>query len=134
MTPLLRALVFTLVAASAALFASGEVFAFGHRTGGRLIPQECQDTPCPVTAIGTVGQRIQRWLVNIGGAVAVLAVIIAGVRYIVAVFQGADAGAIAEAKKSLVYAIVGVVVLLIAYVLILTIFRALGGTNLPTFP
>lgn len=129
MMPLLRAVVLAAALASAALLHPSEVRA--QQPG--LVPEICREEPCPVTGIAVVGQNIQLWLVITGGSVAVLAVIIAGVRYIGAAFAG-DSGAIGEAKKRLTFAIIGVVVLLLAYVLIVTIFRALGRTNLPTFP
>jgi hypothetical protein len=80
-----------------------------------------------------LGVNIFNWLLAIGGAAALLALIVAGTRYFIAVFQGADSSAIAGAKQSVVYAIIGLVVLLTAVVLVRTVITWLGkGGGFPT--
>lgn len=81
--------------------------------------------PCTLQQLVTLGVNIFNWLLAIGGATALLAVIVAGIRYLTAVLQGADSSAIAGAKQSLTYAIVGLVVMLTAVVIVRTVTSTL---------
>lgn len=81
--------------------------------------------PCPVTELNKLVANVFNWLVIIAGAAAVLAVVVAGIHYIVAALGG-DSGAIQAAKQNLMYAIVGVLVLLLSYVIVRTILVILG--------
>lgn len=93
--------------------------------GGGLVPCD----RCEIPQLADVAVNIFNWLIKIGGAATVLAMVIAGARYIVAVLQGADSSAISAAKESLGYAIMGTIILLTAYVIVNTIYRVIfGGT------
>lgn len=92
----------------------------GGRTG--LVPCD----RCTIEDLVRLGVNIFNWLLAIGGAAALLAVIVAGIRYLIAVLQGADSSAIQAAKQSLTYAITGLVVLLTAVVIVRTVTATLG--------
>lgn len=96
---------------------------------GPLVPEECQKEPCPLELLETVVANVFNWLVIVAGSAAVLAVVVAGTRYIVAVLRGADSGAIAEAKQALTFAIFGTVLLLVSYLLVRTVCLALVGSQ-----
>ena len=67
---------------------------------------------------GTLGQRIQT-LVNvllfILGAIAVVMIVIGGIRYTT---SNGDAGSIKSAKDTILYAVVGLIVAMIAYAIV----------------
>lgn len=91
-----------------------------------LIP--CTDEPCTLDQLIELAVRIFNWLLALGGIVALLAVIVAGIRYLVGVFSG-ESGAMAAAKENLTYAIIGLAVLLLAFVIVRTIYVGIfGGT------
>lgn len=92
----------------------------------------CQDGPCQLQELMLLGANIFNWLLLIGGAAALLALIVAGTRYLTAVLQGADSRAIEEAKHSVTYALIGLVVLLAAVVIVRTIINTLGKGAFPT--
>ncbi|TSC71938.1 MAG: hypothetical protein G01um101438_824 [Parcubacteria group bacterium Gr01-1014_38] len=113
----------------------GEAKATGG-AGGPLVPCVGAE-PCTLEQLKELGRNIFNWLLAIGGAAALLALIVAGIRYLTAVLQGADSSAIAAAKQSIVYAIIGLVVLLMAYVIvntILNIFEFRTEVRLRTIP
>lgn len=90
--------------------------------GGGLVPCDL----CTIEDLVRLGVNIFNWLLAVGGAAALLAVIVAGIRYLIAVLQGADSSAIQAAKQSLTYAIIGLVVLLTAVVIVRTVTATLG--------
>lgn len=100
----------------------------GGGGGGGLVP--CgKDKPCELKELVQVAVNIFNFLIKVGGAATVLAVVISGIRYFVAVFEGASSQAIGAAKTSLGYAILGTIILLTSYVVVNTVFRVLGGTG-----
>ncbi len=66
-------------------------------------------------------------LLFIIGAIAVIMLIIGGIRYVI---SGGDSSAVTAAKNTILYAVVGIIVALLAYALVnfvLTNFSATGG-------
>ncbi len=94
-------------------------------SAGGLVQCGQGEKPCTLQELFGLGARIFNWLLATGGAVALLAIIWAGLKYILAVFQGADSSAIAGAKQSILYALIGLVVLLGAFVIVRTILSVL---------
>lgn len=82
--------------------------------GGGLV--ECD--VCTIRDFIRLGVKIFNWLLAVGGVAALLAFIVAGVRYLLAVYQGGD---VQGAKQAVVHAIVGLVVLLLAVVIVRTV-------------
>ena len=74
-----------------------------------------------------VFQTITNVLLFILGAISVIMIIIGGLRYVI---SGGNATAVTAAKNTILYAIVGVIVALLAYAIVnfvLTSFTANGG-------
>lgn len=69
-------------------------------------------TPDNLFADGGVFQTVVNVLLFIIGAIAVIMLIIGGIRYVV---SGGDQSAVTGAKNTILYAIVGIVVALLAY-------------------
>lgn len=99
----------------------------GGATGSQrrtLVPCGVGDAPpCTLQELVKLGVNIFNYLLALGGVVALLAVIVAGIRYILAVFQEGDIDA---AKAALRNAIIGLVVLLLAVVIVRTVTTQLG--------
>lgn len=94
----------------------------GVDSGGGIVP--CiEREPCTLHQLFELGTRIFNWLLATGGAVALLAIIISGIKYILAASQAGD---VAAAKQSLTYAIIGLVILLMTYAIVNTILSVLG--------
>ena len=74
---------------------------------------ECDDDSC-TTLEGTV-KTITDVLLFIVGAVAVIMIIIGGIRYST---SGGDAGSIKGAKDTILYAVIGLVVAILAYAIV----------------
>jgi glucose uptake protein GlcU len=68
--------------------------------------------------------KIINWLLGILAGLAVLMIVVAGIMYITS--QG-DEGRVDSAKKWLTYAIVGLVVALLGYVIVAAVGNALGA-------
>ena len=83
-----------------------------------------EEHPAEVTGNGGVFQTITNVLLFIIGAISVIMLIIGGIRYVV---SGGDSSAVTSAKNTILYAIVGIIVALLAYALVnfvLTSFSA----------
>jgi hypothetical protein len=63
-------------------------------------------------------------LLFIIGAISVIMLIIGGIRYVV---SGGDSGAITSAKNTILYAIVGIVVAILAYALVNFVITSFAG-------
>ncbi|MDP3685908.1 MAG: hypothetical protein Q8R32_03705 [bacterium] len=87
---------------------------------------------CTIQDLVGLGIKIFNWLLAIGGAAALLALIVGGTKYITAVF-GAEGRDVAGAKQSLLFAIIGLVVLLMAYAIVNTVYRVVfkGTIDVP---
>lgn len=66
------------------------------------------------------------WVLGIVGSLAVLMIVVSGVMYITA---NGDSGRIDKAKDTLVYAITGLVVALLGYIIVLFVGDALGANS-----
>lgn len=71
----------------------------------------------PTNLFGTGGifTKITDVLLFIIGAISVIMLIIGGIRYVV---SGGDSGAVTSAKNTILYAVIGIVVALLAYALV----------------
>jgi len=70
---------------------------------------------------GVIGD-IVKWLLGFVGALAVLMIIVAGIMYLT---SGGDEGRVEKAKQWLIYAIVGLIVALLGWVIVSTVIGAL---------
>ena len=86
-------------------------------------------TPDQVWGKGGVFTTITNVLLLLIGAVAVIMLIIGGIRYTI---SGGDSAAVTSAKNTILYAIVGIVVAILAYAIVnfvITSFVGGGSTN-----
>ena len=67
--------------------------------------------------------KIVEWLLGFVGALAVLMIIVAGIMYLT---SGGDEGRVENAKRWLIYAIVGLIVALLGWVIVNTVITQLG--------
>jgi len=74
-----------------------------------------EEQPPELFAEGGVFQTITNVLLFIIGAISVIMLIIGGIRYVV---SGGDSSAVTSAKNTILYAVVGIVVAILAYALV----------------
>ena len=73
------------------------------------------NTPTKITGNGGIFKTIVDVMLFIIGAVAVIMLIIGGIRYTV---SGGDSNAITSAKNTILYAIIGIIVAILAYAIV----------------
>jgi len=78
--------------------------------------------PAQLFGDGSVFRRITDILLFLVGAVAVIMLIVGGIRYIV---SGGDQSQVTAAKNTILYAIIGIIVALLAYALVQFVLSAL---------
>lgn len=79
-------------------------------------------TPTDLTGDGGIFTKIVNVLLFIVGAIAVIMLIIGGIRYVV---SGGDSGNVTAAKNTILYAIVGIVIAVLAYAIVNWVLAAL---------
>jgi hypothetical protein len=87
-------------------------------------PADCNDIEQP-TDLGVVIKRIVNVALYVVGAVSVLMLVYGGFRYVV---SGGDANAVATAKNTILYAIVGVVIAILSYAIVNFVVSSILGT------
>ena len=98
-----------------------------NTSGGLSAAAECaksEDQPADLFADGGVFQDITDVLLFIIGAVSVVMLIIGGIRYTIS--QG-DSSAVTSAKNTILYAVIGLVVAILAYAVIHYVIGALAA-------
>lgn len=73
------------------------------------------DQPPELFGDGGIFQTVTNVLLFIIGAISVIMLIIGGIRYVV---SGGDSSAVTSAKNTILYAVVGIVVAILAYALV----------------
>ena len=73
-----------------------------------------------------VFKTITNVLLFIIGAISVIMLIIGGIRYVV---SGGDSGAVTSAKNTILYAIVGIIVAILAYALVNFVVGSFSASN-----
>ena len=73
------------------------------------------DQPPDLFGDGGIFQTVTNVLLFIIGAISVIMLIIGGIRYVV---SGGDSSAVTSAKNTILYAVVGIVVAILAYALV----------------
>ena len=72
-------------------------------------------TDCNTSPLGSIIQSVTTTLLGVIAAIAVLMIIIGGLRYVI---SGGDPKKTADAKNTVLYAIIGLVVALLAFAII----------------
>ena len=124
------ALVVALLGASFA-FGSLDVSAFDGTAQGGANAARGNDQPANVFGDSGIFRTITNVLLFVLGAISVIMIIIGGLRYVV---SGGNATSVTAAKNTILYAIVGVIVALLAYAIINFVLQSFsaggsGGTN-----
>ena len=73
--------------------------------------------------LGPILQNVINWILGIAGLLAVLMLVIGGVRYVISAGNPTQTEG---AKKTIIYALVGIVVIILAYVLVNTVIGLFG--------
>lgn len=82
-----------------------------------------QPTVLPATAdFGVLLTRIINYFLGLVGLIAVLMLVIGGIRYIT---SGGNEQTIEKAKQTILYAIIGIVIVVLAYAIVFTITNTL---------
>ena len=92
-----------------------DTFAFDQGLKDGAVASQGKDQPPELFADGGVFQTITNVLLFIIGAISVIMLIIGGIRYVV---SGGDSSAVTSAKNTILYAVVGIVVAILAYALV----------------
>ena len=102
------------VLAPAAVYAVGDCDTSSGISGGANCAQG-SNTPTDLFGQGGMFQTITDVLLFIIGAIAVIMLIVGGIRYTV---SGGDSNSITAAKNTIRYAIVGIIVAILAYAVV----------------
>lgn len=111
------------VGSSLSLLTSGAIYAqdTSGGVGGGISAANTGENP---TDLQTVIQNVIRVLLFIVGVAAVIMLIVGAIRYAV---SAGDQQAVANAKNTILYAIIGVIVAVLAWVAVDYVFRVLTG-------
>ena len=112
------ALAFVVVASPVASAASGVTLSKGADQA------QGAETPDDLFGSGGVFETISNVLLFIIGAVAVIMLIIGGIKYTV---SGGDQNAVQSAKNTILYAVVGIVVAILAYAVVRWVIDSFKG-------
>ncbi len=102
------------------LFAAKLAWALENPNSGLFV-----DLPTGNTALGIVQFAIQNILLPLVGIISILFIIIGGFRYVSS--AGNDEMA-AAGKKTMVNAIIGLVIVIVSYTIVVVVFNSLGVT------
>ena len=109
----IRIIVGSLIAAGMIVLANSLIAAaIGGGIAGGALSARGSDQPANLFGDTGVFAQISSILLFIIGAVAVIMLIIGGLRYVV---SGGDASKVQDAKNTILYALVGIVVAILAY-------------------
>lgn len=104
------------------------IFAVDLSVGGGANAAKGSDQPADLFGTGGIFNTISNVLLFIVGAVAVIMIVIGGLRYVI---SGGDSANVAAAKNTILYALVGVIVAILAYSVINFVISSFtgGGMN-----
>lgn len=102
------------IALSVSVFGAAQAFAIGNIADGANSARSDQQ---PVDLFGNSGvfSEISSVLLFVVGAVAVIMIVIGGLRYVI---SGGDASQVQAAKNTILYALVGIIVAILAYAVV----------------
>lgn len=115
LSPRLRAISGTLAVLFFAVVSSSTGYAVSLSIGGGVDSAKGADQPSDLFGASGIFSTITNVLLFVLGAVSVIMIIIGGLRYVI---SGGDSSAVSAAKNTILYAIVGVIVALLAYAII----------------
>lgn len=127
---------FTASVLLAVLFAISPVGAAHNMSSGAAAARG-NDQPADLFGSAGVFSQITNVLLFIVGAISVIMIIIGGLRYVI---SGGDSANVSAAKNTILYAVIGVVVALLAYAIVNFVLEAIllesgggGGSSATNF-
>lgn len=109
-------------AASAALMMAPTLASAQWKTG----ETNAKSSQLPAGSIVEIIKQTMNWLLALVGFIGIIGFVIAGILYLTA---AGDEDRIEQAKKAMMYSIIGVIVALIGFVIIQAVTSWLGGTS-----
>lgn len=108
----------------AVVIASGSVSALTLQEGAEAV--RCDD--CPRDLFGDTGvfKQVTNTILYIVGIVAVIMLIIGGIRYVI---SGGDSKKVTDAKNTILYAIIGLVIALLAFAIVNFVVSVIPGSS-----
>lgn len=104
-----KAIIYTLIASFLAIFTISPVYASVQQGAASA---KGSDQPTSLVGDGGIFSEITNVLLFAIGAIAVIMIVVGGLRYVI---SGGDAKQVDAAKNTILYAIIGIVVALLAY-------------------
>ncbi len=125
--PTLVAFVVAIAGFSASAFASDQNINLSLSEGAAAA--RCSECPADLFGDSGVFRTITQILLYILGIVAVIMLIWGGLRYIL---SGGDAKKVTDAKNTVLYAIIGLIIAFLAYAIVSFVISALPSSKNPT--
>jgi len=123
-----------LVALTTSVIVPRIVLAVASCTDGTLMGGVCvpsgSSTGLPETSAGQVIVNVMNWLLGMLGIIAIIMFVVAGFQYLLA---GGDEKGTESAKGNIKYAIIGVAVALLGYVVVYTVQQLATGSSSATY-
>lgn len=113
------------LALTVSVFGVSQAFAVGTISDGASSARSPQQ---PIDLFGNTGvfSQISSVLLFIVGAVAVIMIVIGGLRYVI---SGGDASQVQAAKNTILYALVGIIVAILAYAAVNFVIGSFSGAS-----
>lgn len=119
-------LLIALVIGCAFLVSSPGVSALTLREG--VEAARCDGCPADLFGDGGVFKQITNTLIYIVGVIAVVMLVFGGIKYVV---SGGDAKKVTDAKNTVLYAIIGLVIAFVSYAIVTFVISALPSSEKP---
>ena len=108
----------------AGLFFSGSVSALTLQEGAEAA--RCDGCPSDLFGDAGVFKQITNTILYVVGIIAVIMLIIGGIRYVT---SGGDSKKVTDAKNTVLYAIIGLIIAFLAYAIVNFVISALPGST-----
>jgi type IV secretory pathway VirB2 component (pilin) len=94
-----------------------------EQTPGATVCVESEKTEEPLVGTAGVLQRVSNVLAIVGAVIAVIIIVVAGITM---TLSGGDSGKVRSSRDAIIYALVGIVIILIARSIVLFIINRVG--------
>ena len=120
--------ILTGAATAATLFAGRAMAAMNYENPAQAGAQAARGNGMPAELIGTSGvfTRITNTILFAVGIISVVMLIYGGLRYII---SGGDSKKVTDAKNTIMYAIIGLIIAILSYAIVNFVISAVGGST-----
>ena len=120
--------VLTGAAAMATLFAGRAMAAINYENPAQAGAEAARGSGMPAELVGATGvfTRITNTVLFAVGIISVIMLIYGGLRYII---SGGDSKKVTDAKNTIMYAIIGLIIAILSYAIVNFVISAIGGTT-----